>query len=318
MRRVLQGVKRLLQKTIGTEAAIEGRFALLSREIQDVKLLAARQLIAQMKEMAAVANLRDVEFKVFSQFGDDGIIQYLVHATGIQAACETFIEFGVQDYKESNTRFLLLNNNWRGLILDSSEKWMAAVGGEELYWRHDLTAVHAFVDASNVNPLFSRHGFAGEIGLLSIDIDGNDYWVWKAIDAVLPTIVVVEYNSLFGAERAVAIPYDPGFDRAVAHHSNLYWGCSIGALKRVADEKGYALVGSNSAGNNAYFVRRDRMGTLRELGVREAHVVARYREARDEAGNLTYAPREARLQAIADLDLVDVESGRRIKVRDLS
>ena len=187
-----------------------------------------------------------------------------------------------------------------------------------MYWRHDLTAVHAFVDASNVNPLFSRHGFAGEIGLLSVDIDGNDYWVWKAIDAVQPIIVIVEYNSLFGAERAVAIPYDPAFDRADAHHSNLYWGCSIGALKRVADEKGYALVGSNSAGNNAYFVRRDRMGTLRELGVREAHVVARYREARDEAGNLTYAPREARLQAIADLDLVDVESGRRIKVRDLS
>jgi hypothetical protein len=302
---------------LGIDAAFTAHLKLLESEMTTLKLLAAKQLIGEMKKVTRVEGLSEVEFRIFSQFGDDGIIQYLIHATGISGECETFIEFGVQDFKESNTRLLLLNNNWRGLILDASESWMADVKKEDLYWRHDLTAVRAFVDVTNVNSLFATNGFAGEIGLLSIDIDGNDYWVWKAVNTVRPVVVIVEYNSLFGSGRAVSIPYDPTFDRTKAHYSNLYWGCSIGALKRLADDKGYALVGSNSAGNNAYFVRRDRLGTLQELSARDAHVVSKFRDSRDQSGKLAFLPRVTGLRAIADLELVDVATGKHIKVRNL-
>ena len=95
---------------------------------------------------------------------------------------------------------------------------------------HDLKPVPAFVTAENINTLIRDNGFAGEVGILSIDIDGNDYWVWKAISCVQADIVICEYNSRFGSERAVTIPYDPNFYRTEAHSSNLYFGASIRAL----------------------------------------------------------------------------------------
>ncbi len=94
------------------------------REITELKLLTAKTLINEMKRHGPYANIHDSEFQAFSQFGDDGIIQYLVHHVEIPTEQELFIEFGVQNYRESNTRFLLLNNNWRGLILDASDAYI--------------------------------------------------------------------------------------------------------------------------------------------------------------------------------------------------
>ena len=125
--------------------------------------------------------------KVFSQFGDDGIIQYLIQHLQVQP--QSFVEFGVENYSEANTRFLLLNDNWRGLVLDGSEDSLEALRSEDIYWRHDLTAVAAFIDRDNINGLLARNGFSGRLGLLSIDIDGNDYWVWERIDCVTPSLV---------------------------------------------------------------------------------------------------------------------------------
>lgn len=91
--------------------------------------------------------------------------------------------------------------------------------------------------------------------------------------------------------------------------ANLYWGCSLKALERLGTAKGYALVGSNSSGNNAYFVHRDHLNGLRPLHAEEAHVESKYREARDESGKLTYLSGRARLQAIKDLPIVDLDDG---------
>src|SRR5207302_5091937 len=157
------------------------------------------------------------EFRVFSQFGEDGIIQYLIRRAQILRPLRSFVEFGVESYVESNTRFLLLNDNWCGLIMDGDAANIDAVKTSALYWRHDLTAKAAFIDRDNVDRLISSAGFSGEIGLLSIDIDGNDYWVWERVSEVNPVIVVVEYNSVFGQSRGVTVPYDPRFRRSEAH-----------------------------------------------------------------------------------------------------
>lgn len=279
----------------------------LREQVVEAKLLSARLLIGQMKAQGVLSRLADAEFKVFSQFGDDGIIQYLLQQVDIPEGNRKFIEFGVQDYQESNTRFLLMNDNWSGLILDGSSRNIDKVVADAQFWRHDLTAVAAFIDRDNVNELFARNGFQGEIGLLSVDIDGNDYWVWESIDVVNPIIVVSEYNSAFGAEHAVTVPYNPVFQRGAAHYSNLYWGVSLKALCSLAARRGYAFVGCNSAGNNAYFVRQDKLGRLRPLECAEGYVEAKFRESRNRDGELTYLPAGKRLGEIAQMPVFDVE-----------
>jgi hypothetical protein len=287
----------------------------VARHAIDAKLLAAKTAIHQVRSLGRLDRLADAEFRVFSQFGDDGIIQYLIHY--LDVAPTSFVEFGVESYIEANTRFLLINDNWRGMIMDASADYMSAVQCEDLYWRQDLTAVSAFIDRDNINALLSEHGFAGELGILSIDIDGNDYWVWDRLTCARPVIVIGEYNSVFGPCAPVSIPYEPAFYRTRAHHSNLYWGCSLAALCHLAGKKGYEFVGSNSAGNNAYFIRRDAIRDLRPLSPAEGYVESRFRESRDAEGRLTFITGPHRRGAIADMPLVDVTTGQTVLVADL-
>jgi hypothetical protein len=305
------------KRAAGLRARVRELFRLPNR-IAEAEMLMTRIFINQMKAMGPLRDVRQAEFKVSSQFGEDGIIQYLVWQTGIQEDEKRFVEFGVENYEEANTRFLLENDNWRGLILDGDGDGIESVRNEDLYWRHDLTALHAFIDAENINALITSAGCGGDIGLLSIDVDGNDYWIWKAIDCVRPVIVAVEYNSVFGPERAVTIPYDPSFVRTVAHHSTLYWGCSLKALEVLGASKGYALVCSNSAGNNAFFVRRDRLGNLPVLSAREAYVESKYRESRDSSGRLTYLSGQDRIRAITEMPVYDVALGRIVHLAEIA
>jgi hypothetical protein len=272
-------------------------------------------LESRLLHNSETASLREAEFRVFSQFGEDGIIQYLIRRVAIEN--EIFIEFGVEDYSESNTRFLLVNDNWRGLVMDGGDRHVAFVHRTGLDWRHDIEAKVAFIDCDNVNPLIAAAGIRGDIGLLSVDIDGNDYWVLDALDLVSPRILVVEYNSNFGAEATVTVPYDPAFERGRAHWSHLYWGASLAALDGVATRKGYALVGGNSAGNNAFWVREDVLGELPRATVDEAYSLSRFRESRDESGELSYVrDREDRLAIIRTMPVWDVEAERTVTIAE--
>jgi hypothetical protein len=213
----------------------------------------------------------------------------------------------VQNYSESNTRFLLVNNNWSGLVIDGSQEYIHYIKRDRIYWQYNLKAECGFITRDNINGLFRKNGVEGEIGLLSVDIDGNDYWVWEAIDSVNPAIVIVEYNARFGPDKAVTIPYDEKFVRSQAHHSLIYYGASLKALCLLGDRKGYALVGCNSAGNNAFFVRRDLMvPPLRELSAAEGFVQNQFREARDENGALLFLTREQETALLEKLPLVEV------------
>ena len=228
-----------------------------------------------------------------------------------------FVEFGVGDYRESNTRFLLVHDNWRGLVMDSERGMHEFLRSTGLAWRHDIHATTAFIDRTTSTDLIRAAGIEGDIGLLSIDLDGNDYWVLEAIDVVAPRILVAEYNSVFGAEAAVTIPYDPSFVRGEKHWSWLYWGASLAALAKLAGEKGYALVGGNRAGNNAFFVRRDLLGEIAEVEVRAAYRPSRFRESRSRSGELSHVARhEDRLRLIAGMPVVDLESGREVTIAE--
>ena len=288
--------------------------SLLRLEKEKERLLYGRLLSKQVCTHGIYENIHDAEFQVFSQFGDDGILQYLIEQTN--PSVEKFIEFGVQNYTEANTRFLLMNNNWSGLIIDGDPTNIEFVKRQPDYWRYDLQAVAQFVDRDNINVLFEKAGFTDEIGLLSIDIDGNDYWVWKAIQVVNPTIVTVEYNSIFGSEYAITIPYDPMFKRTQAHYSNLFWGTSLKALCSW-QRKGYAFVGCNLAGNNAHFVRNDKVGKIPVKSAEQGYVQSNFRESRDKDGNLTFLRGRERLEAIKDMQVFDIDKDQLVFIRDL-
>jgi hypothetical protein len=305
----------LTKKLIGEILSITPQFDALSRKINEAKLLTAKSLISQVKAYGIYENIQETEFKVFSQFEDDGIIQYLIN--NIDVSEKKFIEFGVENYTESNTRFLLINNNWKGLVIDINKADIDYIKNDEIYWMHDLTAIHAQVDKDNINQIISVNRFAGKVGILSIDIDGNDYWIWECINVVEPDIVIVEYNSILGCDRAVTIPYDPTFNRSKAHYSNLYWGCSLKALYLLAKRKGYVFVGSNSAGNNAYFVKKEKIGNIKTISLTSGFVKSQFRQSRNTEGRLSYVSHEDCLEIIKDMYIYDIEKDALLPIKEI-
>lgn len=273
----------------------------IDTKISELKLMEGQTLLRlQSPDFNCLANN---EFKVFSQYGDDGIIQFLINELSIEN--KYFVEFGVENYRESNTRFLLLNNNWSGLVIDGSEKNIAQIKKEEIYWRHDLLAVNAFVNRENINEIIGSR-VKGNIGLLHIDIDGNDYWIWERIDVIDSDIVIVEYNSVFGQDRAITIPYRPDFQRSKAHYSNLFFGASLPAFAFLAEKKGYYLIGSNSAGNNAYFLKNKFKSQISPVAISDAFVDSKFRESRNVEGDLTFLRDKERLEIIKGNEVYNI------------
>jgi hypothetical protein len=298
----------VLHRLVRNTVARLGRLAGADRQL----VLSGKLLAAAHLQKATIGDLTEVEFRVFSQFGEDGIIEFLVSILPITA--NTFVEFGVEDYRESNTRFLLMNRNWRGLVLDGDANNMAAVYGDDIAFRYDVTAVASFITAENISASIDRSGFGDRIGLLSVDIDGIDWWVLKAI-TVTADIVIVEYNDFFG-ERPVTVPYAPDFVRSKAHWCNGYWGASLAAFQQLLSARGYVFIGTNAAGNNAFFV----------LAEHEARVLARvanfrahpssFRDARNKDGTLAFSGYRPFLPEMAELPLIRTDTMQQTTVAE--
>lgn len=200
--------------------------------------------------------LNRFEFQAFSQVGDDGIIEEIFKRIGVTN--QYFIEFGVEDGTETNSTYLLYKG-WKGLWMDGSEANIKAIHQHcsKAIARGDLKAVQAFITAENIEFLFQQAGVPTEPDLLSIDIDRNDLYVWKAINQYKPRVVIVEYNAV----------YRPGCEFVVDYDAAAMWdgssntGASLDAFCKLGESKGYKLVGCCFAGVNAYFVREDLIGS---------------------------------------------------------
>ena len=289
-------------------------FATLEAKQDAILMMNGHLSVQNMLANNNIEKLSDVEFKVYSQWEEDGIIAFLVSKLKIEN--NVFIEFGVENYTESNTRFLLKKFNWSGLVIDGSKENIDYINKDEIMWKYNLTPFQAFITKDNINDLISSYTSEKDIGLLSIDIDGNDYWIWESIDVINPRIVICEYNNLFGGDQSVTIPYDQFFVRKESHYSNLYYGCSISALKNLATKKGYSFIGSNSAGNNAFFIRND----LREsfpLEVKNDFIESRFRESRNKNGDLNFFDRASQLNEIKHLQLLDIKNNNLDKISKL-
>ncbi len=271
-----QIIKRLLPVTV--QRAIQDYrdiFRRLDAHERRLRNLTATLLTPRYPTLAMPPQFKDVinahGFKCFSQNNEDGILLYAFSKIG--ATNRQFVEFGIQDGRQCNTANLSLNFGWGGLLMDADAEGiesarrfyadMIGTAAQEICFRQ------CFVTAENINTVLSESGTAGEIDLLSIDIDGNDYWVWKAITAISPRVVVIEYNASLGAEKSVTIPYNAGF---MPDETGLYRGASLQALTKLAHEKGYVLIGCEANGVNAFFVRRDiAQGKFAEISVTDAY-----------------------------------------------
>jgi len=259
MRRILKGLlpKPWLDRL---RAFMDGprRFYVVERHVRMVAEARLREIYQdQLPAGRFRSPLNGHEMRVYSQNGEDGILLFIFSQIG--TTNQRFIEFGVSDGTECNCANLAINFGWQGLMMDGSEANVAHA--RDLYAEllveraNDLHIVQAFVTAENVNACFRERGFEGEIDLLSIDVDGNDYWIWNAIDAIQPRVVVVEYNGIFGWEQAVTIPYDPHYDWSKVDLNLKRTGASLAALTSLGRKKGYTLVGCDAHGVNAFFVR---------------------------------------------------------------
>ena len=203
---------------------------------------------------------KNAEYKVFSKYGCDGLLLYIFSKIGVTN--RTFVEIGIQDGRECNTANLSIHFGWKGLLIEGNKDWMEAA---VRYYKKALGSMagnvsiaHAMVTAENINTVLTEKAMTGEIDLFSVDIDSNDYWVWKAVTVIKPKVVVIEYNASCGPTESLTMKYDPSFKYQKFYRENpLYYGASVTALAKLGTEKGYVLVACDVHGGDAYFVRRD-------------------------------------------------------------
>jgi len=178
-----------------------------------------------------------IERKEYAQNLEDGIINAIFAKIG--TTNKSYVEFGVEDGIECNTRYLLKHKGWTGLLMDGAHE------------NESLNLRSAFITAENIEELFTKYHVPPAFDLLSIDIDGNDYWVWSAIQQYTPRVVIIEYNACHPWHESKTIPYDAKF----IWNKTDYYGATLQALVKLGKEKGYTLVAKDSYGVNAFFVQ---------------------------------------------------------------
>ena len=249
----LRLIKRLDSVVAQTGArGLKGDARRLSIMMQAIQ----RALFLDPASLSYPYNLTARRFSLSSQNEEDGIIHAIFDTVG--EGSRRFVEIGAGT-NGGNSGFLASECGWSGMMLEANEDRLSKL---KMHFEPlGITCLGNWVARENINDFIRDSGCEGEIDLLSIDIDGNDYWIWESITACSPRLVIIEYNSLFGPDRAVVVPYDAEFDRhrfvEAAEGGHYYFGASLHALSRLAEQKGYRLVVTEPRGVNAFFLRND-------------------------------------------------------------
>lgn len=273
------------------------RHALRTRESLDALL---RNAYVSPEDADYPQRLTLGRFGILSQNAEDGVVLALVHAAG--AATRSFVEIGCGS-NGGNSGVLARELGWRGLMLDGSDD---AVAAARLRFNPSRVALaRRIVTAENVNDLLAEHDIGGELDFLGIDIDGNDIWVWQALEACSPRIVAVEFNAFFGPDEALAVPYDPAWTYTSGSD---YFGASLAALAAVGARKGYRLVCVEPRGANAFFLRSDVALDVPGTSAAEAYQplvppAALYEELGGERARSIHARRSALAARVQDEEL---------------
>lgn len=289
---------------------------IVAPEIRSLRFLIGQTAILSSRVNSKnFRNLWDAEVKVYSQWGEDGILDFLCEQ--IDLSKPKVLEIGAGNFSECNSRFLAENRNASVYAVDGRDDLVTSVAANSLKWKNHIFAQQIWVSPDNINQIISNAEDAiGPIDIFSLDLDGNDYWILEAANLDSVKIVVVEYNPLFGHKKAVTIPRKDNFDRRFEHNSCLYYGASLLAFKIHLSQKGFTFIGSNRVGNNAFFVRDSFAPRISLTPSADYSIYTdwRVRETRDKDGSLTYASGYARVTLIKELQLIDIESGNSVSV----
>ena len=248
-----------------------------------------------------IKDIRDAEIKVFSQNGEDGIIDFILKKLNIGDL--KFIEVGVEDYEESNTRFLVETRPTTGLLIDNCKE-INFIKRRDFFWKNELYLENTEVSPENINSILKKNNFFKSFDLFSIDIDGLDYWVLKEIDFSKATMVVLEYNPLFGFEKLVSIPNIKNFSRN--QYSKFYFGASLKAYIELMKNKNYSFLGSNSFCNNAFFVNNKFAEIFHDIEVKDLSNYCNFK-FREKFFNDTKDYKIEMYKEIQDFELFDFE-----------
>jgi hypothetical protein len=203
-------------------------------------------------------SLRETEFRCYSQNGEDGILLFIFSQIGFSD--RRVVEVCAADGIECNAANLLIHHGFQGLLFDGSKQ---KVDRGRSYYRHNRntfthppTLVQCWITADSVNHAIEENGFSGQIDLLSLDIDGNDYWVLKSLSVIRPRVIVLEFNYELGPTASYSIAYDSAFMVDFADPP-LICSASLAAFTKLLKARNYRLVGVQSLGFNAFFVHND-------------------------------------------------------------
>jgi hypothetical protein len=291
----------------------------ISKDLQNLKFLLGQNSVLTSRSMSEkFINLWDAEVKVFSQWGEDGILDFICEKIGLTKP--RVLEIGAGNFTECNSRFLVENRNASVVLVDGRKDLVLNVNSSSLKWKTHIFALEEWVTSKNINEIIgSAKNKINGVDIFSIDLDGNDYWIVEAADLHEIQVIVAEYNPLFGSDFAVSVPSDDYFNRTTKHHSCLYYGASLRAFNHILNQKGFIFIGSNRVGNNAFFVRQEIVGKINLPVPSDLSLYTdwRIRESRDSSGKLNYISGSDRLEEIKDLPLKDVINRIDIKVIDI-
>jgi hypothetical protein len=264
--------------------------------------------------------LEDAELKIFSQNGEDGIIDFIIKKLNLRKP--NFVEIGVGDYSEANTRFLYETYYSQGLIIDSVKNFKKKIAPNINIWRGNLKILEKKVSSKNINNILSNYA-KFKIDIFSIDIDGIDYWIINEIKPKISKIFILEYNYIFGSKLEVTVPNIKNFNRTQSHYSNLYYGASLKAYIKLMNKKGYYFLGVNRMRNNAFFINEDYpkikfFNNIKNLNL--SHCTnANFNESRNSKGQLNYLDHEDKIRNIKNCKLVNLIDNKKklFKIKDL-
>jgi hypothetical protein len=255
-------------------------------------------------------NLWDYEVRIFSQWGEDGILDYLTQTLNIFKP--KILEIGVGDFTECNSRALIEYKNASAYLVDVNRELESVINQSELKWKTHLNYEITWVKPTNINKIVENaKKFLGGIDIISLDIDGIDYWVMK--EMIIPEeikIIIVEYNPIFGSQYELTVPLSEDFDRSTKHFSHLYFGCSLLAWITLLRNRNFVFIGTNRVGNNAFFVKQNCVDNL-NISLKddlEIYTDWRIRESRDINGNLNYLSGIERMKEISEVPVVELKT----------
>ncbi len=282
-------------------------------------MLGLSHILNIRKNYDAISSISDVDYKIYSQFGEDGIIDFILRKLNIEKP--KFIEIGVGDYTECNSRFLFETRSAKGLIIDCLENLSSKVSKNLKLWKGDLKIEEIFVNSENIMNILKKNSFQKDVDFFSLDIDGIDYWIIKSLPTKFAKVAVIEYNPIFGHEHEVTVPNIEKFNRSSYHYSNLCYGMSLKALINIMESKGFYFLGSNLRRNNAFFISKEFNKNIFFPNIKisdiSENVDCNIRESRGVKGELTYLSGNDRIEKIRDCEIIDLEKNRKIKIKDL-